>query len=208
MSAKNHKFTEGELRNLVDYREAVKDKPVRKNLIRMIRHVNMLNPFPTKDSWEYIMFDRLLTDEMIDTVNAMKLRTPYYIDELAKKINKSTEDTAKLAYDMVAIGIIEYCTDDDGVDRVQLPVFAPGAMENTCYSPELLEQHPELSTGFLNYILDLQKMIAPFVPMGQALMRAIPVEAAIQGDSKKVSTDECSYWLDKAGDSIGVGYCE
>ncbi|MDD5824119.1 MAG: FAD-dependent oxidoreductase [Firmicutes bacterium] len=207
MSAKNHVWTEGELRNMMAYREATKDQPVRKNLIKMVRHINMLNPFPTKDSWEYIMFNRLLTDEMVDTVNTMKLRKLYYIDELAKKNNKSVEEMAKLCHEMVSIGIIEYCTDDDGVDRVQLPVFAPGAMENTCYTPELLEEYPEL-TGFLNYILDLQKLVSPMLPSGQALMRAIPVEAAIQGDSKKVPTDECSYWLDKAGESIGVGYCE
>lgn len=208
MSAKNHVFTEGESKNLVKYREETKNQPVRKNLIKMIRHINMLNPFPTKDSWEYIMFNRILSDEMVDTVLSMKLRTLYYIDELAKMNHKSVEDMAKLAHEMVSIGILEYCTDDQGVDRVQVPVFAPGAMENTCYTPELLEQYPELSPGFLNYILDLQKIIAPFVPMGQALMRTIPVEAAIQGDSKKVKTDECSYWLDKAGQSIGVGYCE
>ena len=208
MSAKNHIFTEGENKNLIKYREETKDQPVRKNLIKMIRHMNMLNPFPTKDSWEYIMFNRILSDEMIDTVNSMKLRKLYYIDELAKKNNKSVEAMAKLVHEMVSIGIIEYCTDDDGVDRVQLPVFAPGAMENTCYTPEILEEYPEMSPGFLNYILDLQKLIAPFVPMGQALMRAIPVEEAIQGESKKVKTDECSYWLDKAGESIGVGYCE
>lgn len=207
MSAKNHEFTEGETRNLEEYWEATKDQPVRKNLIKMVRHVNMLNPFPTKDSWEYIMFNRLLTDEMVDTVLSMKLRTLYYIDELAKMNHKSVEDMAKLVHEMVSIGIVEYCTDDDGVDRVQVPVFAPGSMENTCYSPDLLDQHTEL-TGFLNYILDLQKMIAPFVPKGQALMRTIPVEAAIVGNSKKVKTDECSYWLDKAGASVGVGYCE
>lgn len=208
MSAKNHKWTEGELKNMQDYYEATKDQPVRKNLIKMVRHVNMLNPFPTKDSWEYIMFNRLLSDEMVDTVNSMKLRKLYYIDELAKKNKKSVEEMAKLAHEMVSIGILEYCTDDDGVDRVQVPVFAPGAMENTCYTPELLEKHPELSPGFLNYILDLQKLVAPMLPMGQALMRTIPVEEAIQGDSRKVGTDECSYWLDKAGESIGVGYCE
>ena len=199
MSAKNHVWTEGELRNMMAYREATKDQPVRKNLIKMVRHINMLNPFPTKDSWEYIMFNRLLTDEMVDTVNTMKLRKLYYIDELAKKNNKSVEEMAKLCHEMVSIGIIEYCTDDDGVDRVQLPVFAPGAMENTCYTPELLEEYPEL-TGFLNYILDLQKLVSPMLPSGQALMRAIPVEAAIQGDSKKVPSDESSDCLSKAGE--------
>ena len=208
MSAKNHIFTEGENRNLIKYREETKNQPVRKNLIKMVKHINMLNPFPSEDSWEYIFFNRLLTDEMVDVVLSMKLRTLYYIDELAKMNNTDVEHMAKLAHEMVSIGILEYCTDDDGVDRVQVPVFAPGAMENTAYTPENLEKSPEIAPAFLNYILDLQKIIAPFVPMGSALMRAIPVEKAIEGNSQAVSTDKVSYWLDKAGESIGVGYCE
>ncbi|MBO6127260.1 MAG: FAD-dependent oxidoreductase [Pseudobutyrivibrio sp.] len=208
MSAKNHSFTEGETRNLLQYSEATKNQPVRKNLIKMVRHINMLNPFPTEDSWEYIFFNRVLTDEMVDTVLSMKLRTLYYIDDLAKRNNTSVEHMAKLAHEMVSIGILEYCTDDDGVDRVQVPVFAPGAMENTAYTPEILENHPEIAPAFLNYILDLQKVISNAVPMGQALMRAIPVEKAIEGNSQVVSTDKVSYWLDKAGESIAVGYCE
>ena len=113
-----------------------------------------------------------------------------------------------MADDLVHIGLLEYNCDEHGVDRVQLPVFAPGCMESTVMTKERTDAFPETAPAFLNYVLELQKLISWAVPMGQALMRAIPVEKAIQGESKRVKYEEISYWLDKAGESIGVAPCE
>lgn len=96
MLEKEHKNLDpGELKCLEKYMKEVEGQPVRKNLLRMITHVNFLNPLPTKDSWEYIFWNRMLTDEMVDFVNKMKLRHPYYIDDLAKVQGMSVEDCAK-----------------------------------------------------------------------------------------------------------------
>lgn len=202
-----HIFTEGEKKCLEEYWRECSKTP-RKNLIKLVRHINMFNPFPSEKSWEYIFFDRQLTDEMVDFALKMKLRVPYYIKDLAKLENMGVEDTAKLADEMVHIGILEYTSDNDGVDMVQLPVFAPGCMESTVMEKWRTDKYPETAPAFLNYVLDLQKKISWAVPMGQALMRAIPVEKAIKNEPRRVKYEEISYWLDKAGDSIGVAPCE
>ena len=202
-----HVFTPGEKACMEEYWRECSKTP-RKNLIKLVRHINMFNPFPNEKSWEYIFFDRMLTDEMVDFLLKMKLRTPYYIKDLAALEGMGLEETAKLADDLVRIGIIEYTSDDDGVDMVQLPVFAPGSMENTVMEVWRTDKYPETAPAFTNYILDLQKKIAPFVPMGSALMRAIPVEKAIENEPKRVKYEEVSYWLDKAGDSIAIAQCE
>lgn len=207
MAKEGHVFTEGERRCMEEYWKECSKTP-RKNLIKLIRHINMLNPLPSEKSWEYIFFDRMLTDEMVDFALKMKLRNPYYIKDLAKLEGMSVEDTAKLADEMVHIGIIEYTSDEDGVDMVQLPVFAPGSMENTVMEKWRTDKYPETAPAFLNYILDIQKKISNLVPMGSALMRAIPVEKAIENEPKKVKYEEVSYWLDKAGESIAVAPCE
>lgn len=202
-----HIFTDGEKACLEEYwREC--GKTPRKNLIKLIRRINMFNPFPNERSWEYIFFDRMLTDEMVDFLLKMKLRKPYYIRDLAKLQSMDIAATAKLADDMVRIGILEYTSDDDGVDLVQMPVFAPGSMENTVMEAWRTDKYPETAPAFLNYILDLQKKIAPLVPMGSALMRAIPVEKAIENIPTRAKYEEVSYWLDKAGDSIAIAPCE
>ncbi|MBQ2693024.1 MAG: FAD-dependent oxidoreductase, partial [Clostridia bacterium] len=159
-------------------------------------------------SWEYIFYDRQLTDDMIDFTLKMKIRTPYYIDELAKIQGMDVERCAKLADDMVRIGIIEYCTDDNGVDRVQLPVFAPGSMESTIMEKRITDAYPETAPAFLNYIFDVQKLVGSAIPMGQAIMRVIPVEESIAHEGHRAHYEELSHWLDEAGDSIGIVPCE
>ena len=202
-----HVFTPGEKACMEEYWRECSKTP-RKNLIKLVRHINMFNPFPNEKSWEYIFFDRMLTDEMVDFLLKMKLRTPYYIKDLAALEGMELEATAKLADEIAHIGIIEYTSDDDGVDMVLLPVFAPGSMETTTMEVWRTDKYPEIAPAFTNYILDLQKKIAPFVPMGSALMRAIPVEKAIENEPKRVKYEEVSYWLDKAGDSIAIAQCE
>ncbi len=153
-------------------------------------------------------FDRQLTDEQIDFALKMKLRHQYTIPELAEREKMSVEDTAKMVYDLCYIGLLEYCSARDEEDKVQLPVFAPGAMESTVMTKERTDAYPETAPAFLNYVLDLQKKISGASFMGAALMRAIPVESAIVNNTRKVKYEEVSYWLDKAGDSIGVAPCE
>ena len=92
-----HELTPGEKKCLEEYNRE-KSKTPRKNLIRLVRHMNMLNPVPDENSWEYIFFDRQLTDEQIDFALKMKLRHQYTIPELAEREKMSVEDTAKMVY--------------------------------------------------------------------------------------------------------------
>lgn len=203
-----HNFTPGENKCMEEYRRETAGQPPRKNLLKLVNHINMFNLKPTVDSWEYIFFNRMLTDEMVDFLLKMKLRTPYYIDELAKLEGYPVEDTARLVDEMAHIGIVEYTSDDKGVDMVLMPVFAPGSMETTVMKKSTTDKYPETAPAFLNYILDLQKLIVGFVPMGSALMRALPVEASIKNEPKKAKYEEVQYWLDKAGESIAIAPCE
>lgn len=196
-----------EAKILAEYNKS-KSKTPRKNLIKLVKHVNMLNPFPSENSWEYIFYDRLLTDEMVDFALKMKLRKPYYIQELAELNKMSVPDTARLADKMVHIGIIEYTSDDNGVDQLLLPVFAPGNFESVGLDPKISDEYPEVGVAFLHYVLELQKKIAAFMPMGGALMRTIPVEKAIANEPRKVSYEEVSYWIEKSAPSLAIADCQ
>ena len=69
----DHVFTEGEKKCLEQYWKECSRTP-RKNLIKLVRHINMFNPLPSEKSWEYIFYDRQLTDAQIDFALKMKLR--------------------------------------------------------------------------------------------------------------------------------------
>ena len=203
-----HVLTEGEKKALEAYDRDTANQPVRKNLLKLVRHINFLNPVPGPDSWEYIFYNRQLSDEQIEFALKMKLRKDYTIPELAKLEGMSIEDTAQMAYDLVYIGLLEYSNDPGKEDMVKLPVFAPGNMESTVMTRERTDAYPETAPAFLNYVLDLQKKITGLGFDGVAIMRAVPVEEAIKDEPRKVGREEISHWLDWAGDSIGVAPCE
>ena len=48
-----HVFTEGEKKCLEEYWREYSKTP-RKNLIKLVSHINMFNPVPNEKSWEYI----------------------------------------------------------------------------------------------------------------------------------------------------------
>ena len=85
-----HELTEGEKKCLEAYEREKSPKP-RKNLIKLVRHINLFNPLPDEKSWEYIFFDRQLSDEQVDFALKMKLRHPYTIKELAEIEKMSVE---------------------------------------------------------------------------------------------------------------------
>ena len=181
---------------------------MRKNLIKMIRHINMLNPMPTENSAEYIFYDKLLTDEMVDLVNLVPLRKPMYIDELAKKAGKDVIETAKLVDEICKVGILFYERDEQGVDRVMLEIFAPGNFEVVGMDYHISDEHPEIAWAFPQYVQGLIEKWAKFFPMGQALMRVIPVEKAVENDAKRVDLEEVSYWIEKNAPSLCVATCQ
>lgn len=108
------KLTEGEKRCLEAYNAYKQENPKpRKNLIKLVKHMNMLNPVANEKSWEYIFFDRQLNDEQVDFLLKMKLRKPYYVKDLTKLTGKDLVETAKIVDDICQVGILEYCSATD-----------------------------------------------------------------------------------------------
>ena len=182
----------------------------RKKLIRFIRHVNILNPFPSETSWEYVFFDRLVTDEMLDIMLKMNLRQKYYIPELAKIANKPVGELAKLVEQMGHVGVLEFCLDKNGVDMIKLPIFVPGSFEIGCVEPWRTDEYPEMAPGFMNYGREMTGRISKFMPNSTALMRTVPVQKAIESNSRRAEFEEVSYWIEKYGakDQLAVIPCE
>ena len=69
-----HVLTDGEKKCLEPYWEETKGQAPRKNLIKLVRHINMFNPVPDENSWEYIFFNRQLSDAQVDFALKMKHR--------------------------------------------------------------------------------------------------------------------------------------
>ncbi len=146
---------------------------------------------------EYYVLECVVTDEMADVGLAMELRKPQTIDEIARKCGKSVEETEKLAFELAKAGACVFYS-QGGIDMYELTVFVPGVMEKAVSNKELCEKHPQIAVAFEEYArLRGGMMMAANLPIGLAPMRVLPIQSAINGETKTVSYEEVSYYLNK-----------
>ena len=154
------------------------------------------NGITVEDPRYYIM-EPVITDEMAEVALCMEFRVPKSIPELAKLSNKSVELTHKLVWELADHGI---CLVDSksGEDRFWYELWVPGIMEMMCNNKENVRKYPQIAKAFEEYGRILgPKSIGKF-PMGVGVMRVIPIERAIDGETRKASYEEISGYLEGA----------
>ncbi len=194
-------FTEQEWEFMEDYRKNSSKKP-RENLIELISHVDSGFAMQGMNSAPYWMLDRLMTDEQIDLANYLELRKPVYIEELAQKAGKSIEETARLCNEMGQIGVLRYRKDEQGVDKVELPLFVIGILEHTMlqgWKCDQYENYPELAVGFKHYATKVMTERGYLLPAANyGVHRPVPVDEALKNESHVESWERLVELVDKS----------
>ena len=167
---------------------------------------------------EYTGFVNVLNDEMVEIALKMKVRTPYTLKDMVALTGKEEEHLYEMLQEMSTIGLLEYHYGekyDQDIPHTRenriyvLPQYVPGSAELLNMHPTIPETNPEVTEFFNNMtFLPLEK-VTPMVPPGGAGigMHVIPVEKAIPAESKSISIEHISHWLDKYDGHIGVGVC-
>ena len=173
------------------------------------------------DDPEYWGLKEVLTPEMCDVANKMKLRKFYTFEQLLK-MNKGYEPAAlqKLLDEMSYIGILEYDYGDnydhDGelkdkprIKRYRVPFFVPGSAELFNSSVDRIEKNPAVASFFERMTFIPLAGITQMIPPGGdgVGMHVIPVEKAINAENKSVDLEHISYWLKKYEGHISAGIC-
>ena len=178
-------------------------------IMEFCRRVNVLNPNLNEKSAEYIYTNALIDDDyLLDVLLKVDFRHPMYINELAERIGESVEKTAEVAERLGRLGFIEFEADEQGVDRLTIPVFLPGIMEMGVMDMQKVADHPEITYAFQKHAQNLTDAVASVVPMGKGLCRVLPVEKAIAGESKRVEKEEISHFINKYYPSIALQPCQ
>lgn len=173
------------------------------------------------DDPEYWGLKEVLTPEMCDIANKMKLRKFYTFEQLLK-MNKKYEAAAlqKLLDDMSYIGILEYdygdnydhngeLKDKPRIKRYRVPFFVPGSAELFNSSVDRIEKNPAVASFFERMtFIPLAGITQMIPPGGDGIgMHVIPVEKAINAESQSVDLEHISYWLKKYEGHISAGIC-
>ena len=159
---------------------------------------------------EYWGLVNALDDEMVEIALSMPQRVPQTLAQVAKTSGWADMERleAKL-YEMGCVGLIEWNWENPQREKqYMLPLFVPGAAEFFNMRKSFVDEHPEVCDFFNDMTrLPLEK-ITPMVPPGGAGigMHVVPVEKAIQSESKSVSIEHLSHWLKKY-DCYVAGAC-
>ena len=175
----------------------------------------------TSDDPEYWGLREVLTPEMCDIANKMKLRKHYTFEQLLE-MNRDYEaiDLQKILDEMSYIGILEYDYGDNydhthelkdrpRIRRYRLPFYVPGSAELFNSSVDRIAKNPAVASFFERMTFIPLAGITQMVPPGGdgIGMHVIPVEKAIDAESKSIDLEHISYWLKKYEGHISAGIC-
>ncbi len=140
---------------------------------------------------EYRILEPIVTEEMAEVGLCLEFRKPQSAEEISKKCGKSLEETEKLLWDLAIAGAA-VVNKVEGVDKFWIDLWAPGHMEMIVNNKENIKKYPELGKAFSDYTMKKGGMLAGNVPVGHGAMRVIPIERAIEAETRKASFEEIS----------------
>jgi len=145
---------------------------------------------------EYRILEPVTSDEEAEIALYLEIRKPKTVNEVAKLCGKSAEEVEKVLYKMADIGSIKLET-EGGIDKYCLELYVPGIMEYMVDNKANLKKYPVIGECFEEYTRKLGALMAGNIPIGLGVMRVIPVQSAIDGDTRKASYEEIEYLLNK-----------
>jgi len=157
-----------------------------------VGHKNGITP----DDPRYYIMEPVVTNEMAEVALCMDFRKPKSVAELAKLSGKNEADTAKLAFALAKAGVC-FVNKIDGDDKYWYDTWVPGIMEMMVNNKENVAKYPQIGRAFEHYGRIISPRSVGIFPMGVGVMRTIPIETAIQGESRHASYEEVSKYLNE-----------
>ncbi|MFA7129890.1 MAG: FAD-dependent oxidoreductase, partial [Sphaerochaeta sp.] len=149
------------------------------------------------DAPEYRILEPVVTDEMAEAALALEFRKPQSAKEVSIICNKSEERTRELLEQLaIAGGCV--VNNKEGIDKYWYDTWVPGIMEMMVNNIDNVHKHPEIARAFNDYGVVRGAKSAGMFPVGVGLMRVIPIETAISGETRRASYEEISKYLNES----------
>ncbi len=159
----------------------------------------------TEEDARYRILEPVVTDEMAEVLLCMKIRTKITASEVAPLCGKSLERTTELLLELADIGIV-FVNEINGVDTFWYETWVPGIMEMMVNNKKNVKKYPQIAECFSAYGIENGPRSTGSFPPGVGLMRVIPIETAIDGETRRASYEEVSKYLND-NDKFSVSDC-
>lgn len=145
---------------------------------------------------EYKILEPVVTEEMAEVALCLELRKPKSAEEVAALCCKSAEETEKILWELAVAGVC-FVNKIDGVDKYWHDLWIPGHMEMMVNNKENVKKYPQIAEAFEAYGRVRGPRTAGNFPVGMGLMRVIPIEQSIMGETRRASYEEVSKYLNE-----------
>jgi NADPH-dependent glutamate synthase beta chain and related oxidoreductases len=145
---------------------------------------------------EYRILAPVTSDEEAELALCLEIRKPMKIEEIAKKAKRPAAEVEKMLDKMAVDGSIKF-EPVDGHREYFLELFVPGVMEYMVANAANVAKYPDIALCFEEYTRKLGKLMIGNLPLGMGVMRVIPIDSAIQGDTRRASYEEIQDLLTK-----------
>lgn len=159
----------------------------------------------TYDDPEYRILEPIVTDAMAEICLHVTLNKGRTVEEIARRADKPVRYTQARLDELVNAGIVR-CRYDDGVKSYYYPIWVPGIMEGILANREQCDANPVIGECFEEYTRRRPAILATNMGPGMGPMRVIPVDTAIESESRAATYDEVSHLIETAH-TLSVGAC-
>ena len=159
----------------------------------------------TYDDPEYKILEPIVDDDMCEIMMHMRLEANRTAEEIARRAKKDLTFTTEQLNKLRAAGVIR-SRRVDGKECWYYPIWVPGIMEGVLSNREQCDRYPVLGECFEAYTRVRVSVLAPFMDVGMNLMRVIPVQSAIENNTRKADYDEVHKLIEDAW-AVSVGPC-
>ncbi len=154
---------------------------------------------------EYRILAPIVSDEMAEVALALEMRQPQTAAQIAAKCGKSLEETTRSLLALADAGVC-FVNNKNGEDIFWYETWVPGIMEMMVNNLDNVRKYPEIAKAFDDYGKMRGPKTAGSFPVGVGLMRVIPIESAIDSQSRGASYEEISKYLND-NDKFSVSDC-
>ncbi len=180
----------------------------RPNILRLATKISLESLTYTGITYndpEYLILEPIVDDDMCSVMMHMRLEANRTAEDIARRAKKDLAFTLEQLNKLKVAGVIRSRV-VDGELCWYYPIWVPGIMEGVLSNREQCDRYPILGQCFERYTRERVAMLAPFMDVGMNLMRVIPVQSAIENNSRKASYDEVHKLIEDAW-AVSVGPC-
>lgn len=145
---------------------------------------------------EYKILEPVVTDEMAEVALYLEFRNPMSAKEIGEKCGKSEQVASEILWKLAVDGVC-FVNEINGVNKYWHDTWVPGIMEMMANNKENVRKYKQIAEAFEEYGRARGPATAGNFPVGIGLMRVIPIEKAIDGESRRASYEEVSTYLNE-----------